>query len=255
MEGIASARRMTAREFLRIQRSTRRTKRADEAAARRRFICTAGVASAAVALCAAPLLVAYDMVTAALACIVACAIAGAIEGAWRIDSVEAKRWLLAALVVSGELVTGVSAACESVALDEMVGTRAVGAYWSGADCVRGGAPAPAARVAASMVALDDGGAVLFGGQRTVSGVTTHYNDVHLLDARTGAWIRLPTTGVAPSARASHTAVSWRGSRLTAPCGTRRPAIGGRRRRPHAARNPWRVACAHAHRAEPPGMRT
>jgi hypothetical protein len=98
-----------------------------------------------------------------------------------------------------------------VALDKFIGASVpVSAYWSGENCLSGYQPAPLGREGASMVAIDDGGAVLFGGKGTTaqSSVVVYFNDVHVLDIKSGAWIRLPTTGSVPPGSAYHSAVGW-----------------------------------------------
>jgi hypothetical protein len=61
-----------------------------------------------------------------------------------------------------------------------------------------------------MVAIGDGAVVLFGGIRETQGfsIQTFFNDVDVLDGKSGEWVRLSTTGTAPPAPYAHVAVSW-----------------------------------------------
>ena len=115
------------------------------------------------------------------------------------------------LAVLASQVGSTRGACTTVALDKFIGASVpVSAYWSGENCLSGYQPAPLGREGASMVAIDDGGAVLFGGKGTTaqSSVVVYFNDVHVLDIKSGAWIRLPTTGSVPPGSAYHSAVGW-----------------------------------------------
>ena len=116
------------------------------------------------------------------------------------------------LVVLASQMSTTNASCETVELDAVIGTSDTGAsaYWSGADCVRGSSPSPQARDSALMVAIGDGGALLFSGKGLAGDGATHmyYTDVHLRDMESGDWVRLPTTGTTPSARTKQSAVSW-----------------------------------------------
>jgi hypothetical protein len=112
------------------------------------------------------------------------------------------------LAVVASQVGSAGASCATVDLDAMLGTSQAAAFWSGEGCVMGGEPAPPARAGATLVAIEDGTAVLFGGQ----GVQEQfYNEVYVLGLNSGQWVRLPTTGEAPVARRDHTAVAWSGA--------------------------------------------